>query len=69
MDFRTVAATALACLLPMFGHAQGLEIEVHFLREQTEEIATLSNLDSPPRIWPCAAQSWLLTTTRPLAAS
>lgn len=48
MDFRTVAATALACLLPMFGHAQGLEIEVHFLREQTEEIATLSNLDSPP---------------------
>ncbi|SFQ58019.1 ABC transporter substrate-binding protein [Donghicola eburneus] len=48
MRFRTVAAVWLAGLIPLSGHAQGLDINVHFLREQIEEIATLSNLDPRP---------------------
>lgn len=48
MGFRSAAAAGLAWLIPMLGHAQDLEINVHFLREQTEEVATLSNLDPLP---------------------
>lgn len=48
MRFTPHAAAVVAGLCPLSAYADGLEINVQFLRQQTEAIATLSNLDPRP---------------------